>query len=165
MGNSDSRLQFRQSFQKFLNDSEIPTETFWDELLSMPQTLEDVVAALSIPDIRNLIQAHDKFTPLMHRLLTKIKRCSYGEIHLDHKHVLNAVRLLTRIIPILMEDTEIAKDTLWNTHSDGFHLLDSLMALLFTFGFTSPIASEMSATGILICRSYSRTYMEKRTLC
>lgn len=165
MGNSDSRLQFRQSFQKFLTDPEIPTDAFWDELLSLPQNLEDVVASLTIPDIRNLIQANDKFTALMQRLLAKIKRCSYGELHLDHRHVINAVRLMVRILPVLMEDHDLVKDTLWDSDAVGFHLLDSLLALLFTFGFTSPVASDMSSSGKVYCRLGAWINLEKRTVC
>ena len=148
MGNSDSRLQFRQSFQKFLNDSEIPTELFWDQLFAMPQTLEDVLAALTITDIRNLIQTHEKFNTLMDKLITLIKRSSQGELIIDHRHVINPVRLLIRILPVLMEDQDITKETIWNRDLVGFELLDSLMALLFTYGFTSNVATDMPSHGI-----------------
>ncbi|KAL9012048.1 MAG: hypothetical protein Q9173_003158 [Seirophora scorigena] len=110
MGNSDSKLVFKQGIFKLSEPKAIPAnDIYWTGFWKLPESVEDVFSLFSPVDIR---RARDNSLPNVETLLTTlISRL----IHMTHlpafpdvdfapsKEALNCIRIITRILPFLYE--------------------------------------------------------------
>ena len=105
MGASASKIKFKESLTSLTTKDISPTDTeFWDELWKIPSSSEEVFELLTPSNARLL--RDDKFDNLA-TLFTQAtaQLCQIVEtpytIYFDQ--ALNCVRVLTRIVPFLLE--------------------------------------------------------------
>lgn len=152
MGNSDSKLVFRQGIFRLASDERIPpTDVYWQSFYALPSSADDVFSLFTATDIRRArdVAPHNVETlveVLVRRLLHLQKHRSFPHAELaPEKELLNCVRVLTRILPFLHESPgwhEREQRLFWQPRAGkganllGNVLLDHLVDLLFFEGFT-----------------------------
>ncbi|KAI4112861.1 MAG: hypothetical protein LQ345_006056 [Seirophora villosa] len=110
MGNSDSKLVFKQGIFKLSEPKAIPADDiYWTGFWKLPESVEDVFSLFSPVDIR---RARDNSLPNVETLLTTLISRLIHMIHLPafpdvdfapSKEALNCIRIITRILPFLYE--------------------------------------------------------------
>ncbi|KAK0510616.1 hypothetical protein JMJ35_007048 [Cladonia borealis] len=110
MGNSDSKLVFKQGIFKLSEANVIPaSDPYWRGFWELPESSEDVFSLFSPVDVR---RARDSSLPnietliiaLTTRLFTLRQHRSFpNPENAPEKHALNCMRVLTRILPFLYE--------------------------------------------------------------
>lgn len=120
MGASASKIKFRESLTSLTTRDVSPNDTeFWDELWKIPSSSEEVFELLTPANARLL--RDDRFDNLA-TLFTQAtaQLCQIVEtpytIYFDQ--ALNCVRILTRIIPFLLEKRDLGEN-----HSNNVELL------------------------------------------
>ena len=113
MGGGSSRQAFRQAVLDLISTKEAVAgqgNTFWERYWSDPSlTAQDYFALLTTEDVQNLKKdASGNLTALCFKVVERISvatttACTGPN---DHIAVLNCVRLLTRLIPFLFEDSD-----------------------------------------------------------
>ncbi|KAJ8327168.1 hypothetical protein QVD99_004978 [Batrachochytrium dendrobatidis] len=109
MGAAESKLAFRKNVFALYEHQAIPqdNQAFWDSFLELPDTPENVFNLISPKDVRKIIQEHPENIKM---LVQKVSAHILGFSQLtsrpqpkDIKEVLNAVRILTRLLPFIFE--------------------------------------------------------------
>ncbi|KAJ1340373.1 hypothetical protein BSLG_005015 [Batrachochytrium salamandrivorans] len=111
MGAAESKLAFRKNVFALYEQqaSSIPqdNQAFWDSFLQLPETPENVFNLISPKDVRKIIQEYpDNIKMLARKASSRILAFAQLTTHpqpQDIKEVLNAVRILTRILPFIFE--------------------------------------------------------------
>lgn len=154
MGNSDSKLQYRKAIIELTTKSQTidpNNEAFWSQFWSeYISSIQDVYTLIPATEIRALREeAPSNLCTLCLKLVEKIKDCSENTFLTEKNtnHVLNCIRLLTRLLPYIYEETEW-RGFFWS-ESPVFNkektisevplaqiLLNSLINLLFIPDFT-----------------------------
>ncbi|KAK4696457.1 hypothetical protein P7C71_g1471, partial [Lecanoromycetidae sp. Uapishka_2] len=110
MGNSDSKLVFKQGIFKLSGPDAIPpNDPYWRGFWELPESTEDVFSLFSPVDVR---RARDSSLPnietlilaLTTRLCALRQHRSFPDSEVaPEKQALNCMRVLTRILPFLYE--------------------------------------------------------------
>lgn len=132
MGNNDSRTIFRDQIQSLVSE-DIPHDRFefWDMLFSVSISFADIFTMIPDADIatlwesrrENFIRIIDYCLSILEEVMglnqiSNEKMCAAG----------NAVKLLTRLAPVLVDESEI----MWTEQPRGLKLLEIIMKLMFT---------------------------------
>jgi len=129
MGNSDSHASFHDGIKRLLlEDVSYDDREFWSTLFTAPMSVEEVFEIISSPDyIRQLRQKRPRniqvFLHMIIEWMSSICRAAEEAVEQNSRgmppHMLTAantvIRLLTRIMPLLLEDQddEVVRDILW----------------------------------------------------
>lgn len=124
MGNSDSRAQFVEGVNRLLSE-EVPSDddSFWQTLFSSQMQVEDVFEIIGPDHVRQLKRKKPKNLQVFLRQTVGMMELVCGTS--DRTGTLtpqvvvgacNAIRLLTRIVPFLLEepDDPVCEALLWN---------------------------------------------------
>ncbi|KAL8929526.1 MAG: hypothetical protein Q9208_001195 [Pyrenodesmia sp. 3 TL-2023] len=110
MGNSDSKLVFKQGIFKLSEPKAIPPDdTYWAGFWKLPESVEDVFSLFTPADIRrarddSLSNVETLLTSLISRLIALIRLPAFPDVDLaPSKEALNCIRVITRILPFLYE--------------------------------------------------------------
>ncbi|KAL8750244.1 MAG: hypothetical protein Q9184_006490 [Pyrenodesmia sp. 2 TL-2023] len=110
MGNSDSKLVFKQGIFKLSDPKAIPPDdTYWTSFWKLPESVEDVFSLFTPADIRrarddSLPNVETLLTSLVSRLIELIRLPAFPDVDLaPSKEALNCIRVITRILPFLYE--------------------------------------------------------------
>ncbi|KAI4170965.1 MAG: hypothetical protein LQ346_008806 [Caloplaca aetnensis] len=110
MGNSDSKLVFKQGIFKLSEPKSIsPDDAYWTGFWKLPESVEDVFSLFTPADIRrardnSLANVETLLTSLISRLIELIHLPAFPDVDLaPSKEALNCVRVITRILPFLYE--------------------------------------------------------------
>ncbi|KAL2040539.1 hypothetical protein N7G274_006518 [Stereocaulon virgatum] len=110
MGNSDSKLVFKQGIFKLSEPANIPaSDSYWRGFWELPESTEDVFSLFSLVDVRrardsSLANVETLILALTTRLLKLRHHRSFPNPETaPEKHALNCIRILTRILPFLYE--------------------------------------------------------------
>lgn len=126
MGASASREKFKESFEELIGQDVSPDDSeFWDELWKIPSSAEEVFELINPDAARSL---RDKRFDNMATLFTQAtaQLCQIVEtpysIYFDQ--ALNCVRVLTRILPFLLERSK--------SKNSVFFICDPLLMISLT---------------------------------
>ncbi|KAI8072622.1 high-temperature-induced dauer-formation protein-domain-containing protein [Gongronella butleri] len=165
MGTTDSKLAFRKGVFRLYEEQNIAaSDEYWTGFWSLPESLDDIYALIGANDIRkirdtskpNLETLIDK---LLDRIDTIVHAPSFPSPEFPVTHLLNCIRILTRLVPMIFESAENAhwegfffwtprtvkrpgatdpKDQYENIPPRGHQLLKLTIELLYLAGFTVP---------------------------
>ncbi|KAL8831461.1 MAG: hypothetical protein Q9170_005276 [Blastenia crenularia] len=114
MGNSDSKLVFKQGIFKLSESKPIPKDdTYWTGFWKLPESAEDVFSLFSPSDIRrarddSLQNIETLLTSLITRLIALSHLPAFPDPELaPAKETLNCIRIITRILPFLYEADQL----------------------------------------------------------
>jgi hypothetical protein len=110
MGNSDSKLVFKQGIFKLSGPDTIPAnDPYWRGFWELPESTEDVFSLFSPVDVRRARDSSlSNIETLILALTTRLFALRQHRVFPDtevapEKHALNCIRVLTRILPFLYE--------------------------------------------------------------
>lgn len=112
MGGADSKVTFKEKLNQFVHGKvEIDDNVYWNSLLRAPLQMELIHESLTVNDIRELRQQRNTniehfFARVLNELNSIIDQGAYNPGGLSketQQTVLTCIRLLTRIIPVLLE--------------------------------------------------------------
>ncbi|KAL8913730.1 MAG: hypothetical protein Q9172_007217 [Xanthocarpia lactea] len=110
MGNSDSKLVFKQGIFKLSETTTIPAgDIYWTGFWKLPESAEDVFSLFTVADVRRtrdnfLINIETLLNALISRLVVLRHLPAFPDPDLaPAKEALNCVRVITRILPFLYE--------------------------------------------------------------
>ncbi|OQR77610.1 UPF0663 transmembrane protein C17orf28-like [Tropilaelaps mercedesae] len=115
MGNSDSKLNFRKAFvQLTTRNQPIDTkdELFWEQLWTESvDSVQDIFTLIPAAEVRTLRDdAPSNLATLCYKAVEKLATAADTLLQVDSPReqqiVLNCVRLLTRLVPYIFEDTD-----------------------------------------------------------
>ncbi|KAL8731823.1 MAG: hypothetical protein Q9181_004155 [Wetmoreana brouardii] len=114
MGNSDSKLVFKQGIFKLSEPKPIPADdTYWTGYWKLPESTEDVFSLFSPADVRrardnSLGNVETLLTTLISRLIALRQLPAFPDPELaSAKEALNCIRILTRLLPFLYEAEQL----------------------------------------------------------
>ncbi|KAF1747435.1 hypothetical protein GCK72_023897 [Caenorhabditis remanei] len=142
MGAQGSRVDFKQAVLDLTSKPGKDDEQFWDQAW-WPDSVNDIFAMIPGEDIRKLRDESPKnLATLVYKAVEKIQFSKNHPGNIDQKKTINAIRLLTRMIPYMLEDAEW-RGYFWSPipHGDATKplaavLLETLSDLLFCPEFT-----------------------------
>ncbi|XP_023012115.1 protein HID1 [Leptinotarsa decemlineata] len=153
MGNVDTKLNFRKAVVQLTSKSEpidANDDSFWEQFWSENVThVQDIFTLVPAAEIRQLREdAPSNLATLCYKAVEKLVKAvdNSCRTHYEQQTVLNCVRLLTRILPYIFEDSEW-KGFFWSSlpnHGEddeesiplAHSLLNSVCDLLFCPDFT-----------------------------
>lgn len=153
MGNSDSKLNFRKAIVQLTAKDQVidaKDETFWEQFWADHSTsTQDVFALIPANEIRLLREDNPaNLATLCYKATERLARAvdNSCRTQAEQQAVLNCVRLLTRILPYLFEETEW-RNFFWSSLPSGSEnddsstplaqsLLNAICDLLFCPDFT-----------------------------
>ncbi|KAI4128229.1 MAG: hypothetical protein LQ341_006699 [Variospora aurantia] len=110
MGNSDSKLVFKQGIFKLSEPRAIPADDiYWTGFWKLPESVEDVFSLFSPVDIRrardnSLSNVETLLNALISRLVELSRLPAFPDLDLaPSKEALNCIRIITRVLPFLYE--------------------------------------------------------------
>jgi len=153
MGSSDSKLQLQSAVLSLQKTPQGPDSELWEKLFSLPQSADDIFSFLTPQEIREVIRTQPKnLTTLISKAIEKLQLPPTSPK--STLQVLNALRLLTRVLPLIFETDhkEMSESLFWSSSQSseedttrsqtqsflGATLIDDLIQLLFTPSFTLP---------------------------
>lgn len=165
MGNSDSRAQFRGQLEVLVDRPVEAKDTeFWTDLWKLPGSAQDVFQSLQPADVRKLLTDQPKnLEALLGSAMSRLRELAEDPSPVAIPHALNAMRVLTRCIPVLLEDVSedegtSANELLWGSpkgeetkgqpdNGEPFarRLVRLMGELLFTEGFTVSVEAGTEA--------------------
>ncbi|CAB3400506.1 unnamed protein product [Caenorhabditis bovis] len=143
MGAQGSKVDFRQAVLEFTSKSSNKNdESFWDQVW-WPENVSDIYAMITGDEIRKLRDdAPKNLATLCYKCLEKLQYCRDHPATFNPKKAINCIRLLTRMIPFMLEDAEW-RGYFWtpmpqeeNNRNYATLLLEILSDLLFCPDFT-----------------------------
>lgn len=144
MGTTDSRVVFKDTINALLeNNISEQEEGYWIEIFKEPNTVEDIFFVISPNIIKELLNKQPANLEKMLKIAVKIiDEFSKAKIDCERIVLLNSIRIITRLMPILLENEDVRK-IIWE-NGCGFSLADGLMGLLFKPGFGTVNSSSIS---------------------
>lgn len=126
MGNSESSVPLAEVVQRLQKDDVLPSDAeVWSPLLGSPLVVEDIFEVITPQAVRelkrrkpqNLAVLLSKVVETMGAVCERNDRGSGVLLAEDHAAAINCVRLLTRIMPFLLEDPEdeVVEEILWGS--------------------------------------------------
>lgn len=108
MGASASRTKFRESVDSLIEKDVSPDDAdFWDELWKIPSSAEDVFELISPGAARRLRdERFDNLSTLFTQATAQLCQIVETPYNIYFDQALNCVRVLTRILPFLLEKGE-----------------------------------------------------------
>ncbi|KAL8840775.1 MAG: hypothetical protein Q9176_003621 [Flavoplaca citrina] len=110
MGNSDSKLVFKEGIFKLSQPRAIPSDdVYWTGFWKLPESAEDVFSLFTINDVRrtrdnSLANLETLLTVIISRLVSLRHLPAFPDPDLaPAKEALNCVRVLTRVLPFVYE--------------------------------------------------------------
>ena len=145
MGNSESKPDFKTSIEVlFQSEFDQSNQTQLLETLKLPQTPEDVFVCIGPLEADKLWTTYPKnLETLLSVCADLCLKVSQGELHHGQNLTLNAVRVITRVLPFLLQNPE-ASAYLWSSGL-AMKIIQGLRGLMFVYDFSIPIVSELSA--------------------
>jgi hypothetical protein len=152
MGASESKLEFRKQVFALSSSDEIDeNDSTWQVFYSIPDNAEEVFNLFPHKEIRSCL-LHKNIIKLIRILVMKIQKFTAEDGEDESKKVLNCVRLLTRIIPLIFEldNQDVENEIFWNDDQLGAILSKSVIRLLFRRGFTIPPSNKEEKVEFII---------------
>ncbi len=108
MGASASREKFRESFEELIGEDISPDDAeFWDELWKIPSSAEEVFELISPGAARYLRdERFDNLATLFTQATAQLCQIVETPYSIYFDQALNCVRVLTRVLPFLLENGE-----------------------------------------------------------
>lgn len=105
MGASASREKFRESFEELIGEDISPDDAeFWDELWKIPSSAEEVFELISPSSARFLRdERFDNLATLFTQATAQLCQIVETPYSIYFDQALNCVRVLTRVLPFLLE--------------------------------------------------------------
>ena len=105
MGQSASKEKFRESVQALIQvDVNSDDTEFWDELWKIPASAEEVFELLSSYNVRIMRDDHfDNIATLFTQAVAQLCQIVETPYNIYFDQALNCVRVLTRILPFILE--------------------------------------------------------------
>lgn len=105
MGASASREKFKESFEELIGEDISPDDAeFWDELWKIPSSAEEVFELINPVSARNLRDHRfDNLATLFTQATAQLCQIVETPYSIYFDQALNCVRVLTRILPFLLE--------------------------------------------------------------
>jgi High-temperature-induced dauer-formation protein len=105
MGQSASKEKFRESVQALIHvDVSADDAEFWDELWKIPASAEEVFELLPSSSVRTLRDTHfDNLATLFTQAVAQLCQIVETPYNIYFDQALNCVRVLTRILPFILE--------------------------------------------------------------
>lgn len=137
MGNSDSKSKFRESVYK-LNNEVISAKNleFWDKLWRIPTVAEEIFTLIQPDDVRMLRrQQPANLATMLRQAVSQIVQIVDTPVPKYYPQATNCVRVLTRLVPFILEDTsdDFVEELFWHVDEsqeddddDDDHDLDAL---------------------------------------
>lgn len=132
MGASASREKFRESVSALVEIDVSPDDAnFWDELWKIPSSSEEVFELITPESARQLRdEKFDNLATLFTQATAQLCQIVETPYNIYFDQALNCVRVLTRILPFLLEkgdlsgdqDDEMVEQLCWGTGSSGNHV-------------------------------------------
>ncbi|KAJ1550708.1 hypothetical protein HK096_005475, partial [Nowakowskiella sp. JEL0078] len=157
MGATESKLAFRKNVLQLFEVRNISKDNveYWNAFIELPESAEDVFNLFSPKDLRKVRDlAPENLQTLLQTVIQRILSFVSAAARPDSStsiHILNCVRILTRIIPYIFEQdaTEFENSLFWTAQSGvsdfiGTRLVKAVVALLFYKGFSLPIIATES---------------------
>ncbi|ORX63181.1 hypothetical protein DM01DRAFT_1331256 [Hesseltinella vesiculosa] len=119
MGATDSKLAFRKGVFRLYEEQNISaSDDYWTGFWTLPESLEDIYSLIGANDIRKIRDAskgnlETLFDKLLDRIDSIIHSPSFPSPEFPVLHLLNCIRILTRLMPYIYENPE-------NAHWEGF---------------------------------------------
>lgn len=109
MGASASREKFRESFEELIGEDISPDDAeFWDELWKIPSSAEEVFELISPTAARYLRdERFDNLATLFTQATAQLCQIVETPYSIYFDQALNCVRVLTRILPFLLEKGDL----------------------------------------------------------
>ena len=117
------------------------TDDYWNTFFILPESQEDVFNLCTHKEIRDIIENQpSNLSKLVQKAIARIqvfvdevKQPTQDEM----KQILNCIRLLTRVMPVIFElDTDdFELDLFWSSDKLGVHLIQQITKLLFYRGY------------------------------
>lgn len=122
MGNSDSKSKFRESVYK-LNNEVISSKNleFWDKLWRIPTVAEEIFTLIQPDDVRMLRhQQPANLGTLLKQAVSQIVQIVDTPVPKYYQQALNCVRVLTRVVPFILEEggDEFVEALFWRVDDD-----------------------------------------------
>ncbi|DBA00246.1 TPA: hypothetical protein N0F65_007890 [Lagenidium giganteum] len=108
MGNSDSKSKFRESVYK-LNNEVISAKNleFWDKLWRIPTVAEEIFTLIQPDDVRMLRRQQPKnLATMLRQAVSQLIQIVDTPVPKYYAQATNCVRVLTRLVPFILEDCE-----------------------------------------------------------
>eukprot|EP00618_Florenciella_parvula_P037005 CAMPEP_0119472924 /NCGR_PEP_ID=MMETSP1344-20130328/4791_1 /TAXON_ID=236787 /ORGANISM="Florenciella parvula, Strain CCMP2471" /LENGTH=327 /DNA_ID=CAMNT_0007505963 /DNA_START=271 /DNA_END=1250 /DNA_ORIENTATION=- len=123
MGTSNSKMKFKEAIEA-LSAEDVPREDtdFWDELWRLKTTTEEVWEIISPDDVRRLKKERPQnLHTLFDQAVCQLCQVIQTPLPQYFDQALNCVRVLTRILPFMMEepDDEWVRQLCWSTVEDS----------------------------------------------
>ncbi|CAG79584.1 YALI0E15664p [Yarrowia lipolytica CLIB122] len=133
MGQTESKQTFRTEIFRLSTDSSIPESDtiFWSKLWMVPENASDIFTLVGENDVRMALQTFpDNIATLVRVVSQQIINCDDTT---PEPQLLNCIRVLTRVLPIVFESgTKTFDDDLfWSNDILGEKLVTKLVSLLF----------------------------------
>ena len=114
MGNSDSKLNFKQGIFKLSSTNPIAVDDpYWSGFYDLPSSTDDIFSLFTPADIRRALETSaTNIETLIHTLSSRLfalrhhKGFPSPEVA-PEKHALNCIRVLTRILPFIYEEEKL----------------------------------------------------------
>eukprot|EP00126_Sphaerothecum_destruens_P000683 Sdes_comp10869_c0_seq1m2531 len=120
MGSGDSKLNFRSAVVRLGEDTPLNEgDSYWSEFWKYSLSVDDIYALTPCCDIQKVVATNPaNICILCHKLVGKLKNISsqgVGESPENILTVLNCIRILTRILPFLFEESAggISHEIFW----------------------------------------------------
>ncbi|KAG6587146.1 protein hid1 isoform x2 [Phytophthora cinnamomi] len=118
MGNSDSKSKFRESVYK-LNNEVISSKNleFWDKLWRIPTVAEEIFTLIQPDDVRMLRhQQPENLATMLRQAVSQIVQIVDTPVPKYYQQALNCVRVLTRLVPFILEEggDEFVEELFWS---------------------------------------------------
>jgi hypothetical protein len=118
MGNSDSKSKFRESVYK-LNNEVISSKNleFWDKLWRIPTVAEEIFTLIQPDDVRMLRrQQPSNLATMLRQAVSQLVQIVDTPVPKYYPQATNCVRVLTRLVPFILEDTsdDFVEELFWS---------------------------------------------------
>jgi len=163
MGNSDSRAELRGVAQILIEDGIPEDSSLWEHLWLRPSSTEEVFDLIDQDDMRKLLEtAPERVYLMLRKSISELRRPLTNPEHSTFSgdtasRVINAARLITRILPPVLEQSEKSHDILWKPGSFDTNfsmasaLLDAIGELLFYPGIAIPNQDNFNPSSLAKC--------------
>ncbi|CAI2180637.1 19593_t:CDS:10 [Funneliformis geosporum] len=113
MGATESKLAFRKGVFRLFEERNIPfNDDYWSQFWRLPESADDVFSLVGAQDIRRVRdQARENLETLINKVIDRILRIlrapDFPSLQNSTLHLLNCIRILTRLIPFIFESEEM----------------------------------------------------------
>ncbi|GLD95865.1 hypothetical protein PINS_up004543 [Pythium insidiosum] len=122
MGNSDSKSKFRESVYK-LNNEVVSAKNleFWDKLWRIPTVAEEIFTLIQPDDVRMLRrQQPANLATMLRQAVSQLVQIVDTPVPKYYAQATNCVRVLTRLVPFILEDLsdDFIEEVFWKVDGE-----------------------------------------------